>query len=91
MRRLPSPANDRSGDEVRLPRLTTDCFGTGSERKLNLLRELSRSRDSKRMFSSAQKQELSAERHTCAAMNPDQNNDALSRACSENPCFSVDE
>jgi len=29
-------------------------------------------------------------RQTCAATNPDQNNDALSGACTENPCCSVD-
>jgi hypothetical protein len=35
-------------------------------------------------------QEPSAERHTCAAIDPDQTHNALSRARTDDSCFSVD-
>jgi hypothetical protein len=36
MRRLPDPAVRRLSEEIALPRLSTNCFGTGREHKLNL-------------------------------------------------------
>jgi hypothetical protein len=42
------------------------------------------------MSGSASAQEPSAETHTCAAGNPDQTNDALSKARAENSCFFLD-
>ena len=40
MRRLPGPADCRLGEGSELRRLTTNCFGTGREHKLNHLQWL---------------------------------------------------
>ena len=66
------------------------CFGTGREHKLNLLRRLYGARGSKWMSGSATMQEPSAERHMCAAKDPDQIDSALPRARPETSGFSVD-
>jgi hypothetical protein len=53
MRRLPGPAGWRLSEGATLRRLSTDCFGTGSEHKLNLLCGLLGASDSKWMSGSA--------------------------------------
>jgi hypothetical protein len=49
MRRLPGPAGCRLGEGAKLRRLTTNCFGTGRDHKLNHLGRLFGARDSKWM------------------------------------------
>jgi hypothetical protein len=53
MRRLPGPAVRHWAKEFILRRLTTNCFGTGREHKLNLLCGLFAVLDSKWMCGSA--------------------------------------
>jgi hypothetical protein len=77
MRRLPGPADADWAKEQKLRRLTTNCFGTGSEHKLNLLCGFFGALDSKWMSGSA-RQEPPAERHSCATRHPDQTDCALS-------------
>src|SRR5437868_9312762 len=70
-------------------RLPTDCFGTGREHQLNLLRRPSRARGSKWMSGSANAG-TTAERHQMRAEDLDRKVRALSSAPGH-VCFSLTE
>jgi len=70
-------------------RLPTDCFGTGREHQLNLLRRPSRARGSKWMSGSANAG-TTAERHQMRAEDLDREMRALSSAPGH-VCFSLTE
>jgi len=89
MRRLPGPANDRLGDGGNSRGPLRFVSGL-AENTNSIFCDGSQARDSKWMSGSARKQEPSAERHTCAAADPDQINRALSGARPETSCFFID-
>ena len=64
MRSLPGPADRRLSDGGFLRRLSTNCFGTGREHKLNLLCGLLGALDSKWMSGSARAGTISREATT---------------------------
>jgi len=70
VRRLPGPAGCRLSEGDQTPEAPSNCFGTGREHKLNLLRRPYRARDSKWMSGSA-KAGTTAERHTLRAAGPE--------------------
>lgn len=90
MRRLPGPAGRRLSEGVKLQRLSPNCFGTGSEHKLNLLCGLLGVLDSKWMSGSARAGTISREANTAYGNVLIRSRSAPSGARPEMLCFSLD-
>ena len=89
-RRLPGLAGRRLSEGVPLTRLSSNCFETGREHTLNLLRRLLSARGSKWMSGPARMQGSSAARQSCATNDFDQPQCALSTARPKTSSFSLD-
>jgi hypothetical protein len=90
MRRLPGPARCRLCEGAQaleaLSELFRDWQRTPTQSSVRTLRSLRQQMDVR----FCEVQEPPAERHCCAATDPDQINRALSRARPENSCFFLD-